>query len=145
MTDPNAQPPYEPPAGQPHRPPAPAPAPSGPLSATDDKQLAMWSHFGGVLGWIPPLVMWLIGKDRGPYTNQEGKESLNFQITMVIAWIALFIVNTILAFIPFIGGLLAFLLFLALLAVQIVFPILGGVRVNAGGAYRYPVAIRFIR
>ncbi|MEO6826267.1 MAG: DUF4870 domain-containing protein [Microbacteriaceae bacterium] len=138
MTDSNTHQPYEPPAGQPGQ-------AAGPYPAETDKQMAMWSHFGGVLGWIPPLVLWLIGKDRGAYINQEGKESLNFQITMVIAWIALSIVNIVLAFIPLIGALIALLLFLALLAAQIVFPVLGGVRVNNGGAYRYPVAIRFIK
>jgi uncharacterized Tic20 family protein len=141
MTDPNAQPPYEQPAGQPQQPIAPA----APFTAAEDKQWAMWSHFGGVLSWIPPLIIWLIGKDRGRLTDQEGKESLNFQITMVIAWVALLIVNSILLFVPLIGGLIGTLLYLALLVVQILFPILGGVKVNGGGTYRYPVNFRFIK
>lgn len=129
MTDPNAQP----------------QAAGAPFSAAEDRQWAMWSHFGGVLGWIPPLIIWLVGKDRGRLTDEEGKESLNFQITMVIAWVAYWIVAGILGFIPILGTLVSLLLFLALLAVQIVFPILGGVKVQAGGMYRYPVNFRFIK
>ena len=130
MTDPNVQ---------------PQAAAGAPFTAAQDRQWAMWSHFGGVLGWIPPLIIWLVGKDRGRLTDQEGKESLNFQITMVIAWVAYWIVSAILGFIPIIGWLVSLLLFLALLAVQIVFPILGGVKVNNGGMYRYPVNFRFIK
>jgi uncharacterized Tic20 family protein len=128
--------------------PAPQPAasqPAAPLTEAEDKQWASFAHFGGVLGFLPPLIIWLVFKDRGPRTNVEGKESLNFQITVVIAWVAYWILSVILAFIPIIGWLLSLLLFLAILAAQIVFPIIGGVKVNGGGSYRYPFAIRLIK
>jgi uncharacterized Tic20 family protein len=167
-----AQPPYTPPAGQvppqygaptgspvppqygtpgagqappPGYAPGPAPAPGAPLSQSDDKLWASLAHFGGVLNFIPPLIIWLIFKDRGPLTNQEGKESLNYQITIAIAWVAYSIVAVILGFIPIIGGLIATILWLAVLAAQLVFPIIGGVKVQGGASYRYPFAIRFIK
>ena len=123
----------------------PAAAPGAPLSQSDDKLWASLAHFGGVLSFIPPLIIWLVFKDRGPLVNQEGKESLNYQITIAIAWVAYAIVSSILAFIPILGPILALILVLAIWAAQIVFPIIGGVKVNGGGTYRYPFAIRLIK
>jgi uncharacterized Tic20 family protein len=172
MSDPNAQPPYDAGAGNPAQPPYTPPAgqvppqygtpgagqvpppaytpgtaasSGAPLSQSDDKLWASLAHFGGVLNFIPPLIIWLIFKDRGPLTNQEGKESLNYQITIAIAWVAYSIIGVILAFIPIIGGIIATILWLAVLAAQVVFPIVGGVKVQGGASYRYPFAIRFIK
>lgn len=129
--------------------PAPQPAapqPAPPLTEAEDKQWASFAHFGGVLGILPALIIWLIFKDRGAKTNVEGKEALNFQITLVIAWVALFIITAILTAVTLgIFGLIAPVLYLALWAVQIIFSIMGGVKVNGGGSYRYPVSIRLIK
>jgi uncharacterized Tic20 family protein len=114
-----------------------------PLPPDQDKQWAMFAHLGGIIGFLPALIIWLVFKDRGPRTNTEGKEALNWQITFTIAMIVAYIVSGILAFIPFlgfIGGLIP----LAVWVANIIFSILGAVRVNAGGSYRYPVALRFI-
>lgn len=119
--------------------------PAAPLSQSDDKLWASLAHFGGILNFIPPLIIWLVLKDRGSLTNQEAKESLNFQITLAIGWIAYSIISVILAFIPVVGWIIGTILWLLLLACQIVFPIIGGVKVNGGGTYRYPFAIRFIK
>jgi uncharacterized Tic20 family protein len=129
--------------------PAPQPAapqPAPPLTEAEDKQWASFAHFGGVLGILPALIIWLIFKDRGAKTNVEGKEALNFQIALVIAWVALFILTAILTAVTLgIFGLIAPILYLALWAVQVIFSIMGGVKVNAGGSYRYPVSIRLIK
>jgi uncharacterized Tic20 family protein len=129
---------------QPYSPPAAAPAP--PFTAESDKQLAMWAHIGGVVWFLPSLIIWLIGKDRGPRTNVEGKEALNWQITFSIAWVAVQILSAILGVVGLgiIGFLLGFVLF-ALWVVNIVFSIIGGVTVNSGGSYRYPINFRFIK
>ena len=125
--------------------PQPAAAPGAPFSQSDDKLWASLAHFGGVLSFVPPLIIWLVAKDRGPLTNQEGKESLNYQITIAIAWVAYSILAIILGLIPIVGPILALILVLAIWAAQIVFPIIGGVKVNGGGTYRYPFAIRLIK
>jgi uncharacterized Tic20 family protein len=125
--------------------PQAATAPGAPLNQSDDKLWASLAHFGGVLSFIPPLIIWLVFKDRGPLANQEGKESLNYQITIAIAWVAYSIVAGILGFIPILGGIIVTLLWLAVLAAQVVFPIIGGVKVNGGGTYRYPFALRLIK
>lgn len=44
-----------------------------------------FSFIGFVLG---PLIVWLLKKDDYPAVNEHGKEALNFQISMVIYYIA---------------------------------------------------------
>jgi uncharacterized protein len=138
-------------------PPAAAPQPAAPLTAAEDKQWAMWSHFGGILWLLPSLIIFLVFKDRGTLTKQESKEALNWQITFLIFYIGLWIVLgiigaivTAIALSSLNGGLLAITGFLWVLpfllwAANVLFSILGGVKVNGGGSYRYPVNFRFIK
>jgi len=117
--------------------PAPAaPQPAAPLTEAEDKQWASFAHLGGILGFLPALIIWLILKDRGAKTNVEAKEALNFQITLVIGYI----VGAILTFIV-VGTIITF----AVWVIGIIFSIMGFMKVNAGGSYRYPFAIRLIK
>ena len=121
--------------------PAPAaPQPAAPLTEAEDKQWASFAHFGNIILLIPALIIYLVFKDRGPKVAVEGKEALNWTINVTGAWIIL----AILSVIPFIGLIFSILLF-ALAIVNIIFAILGGVKVNGGGSYRYPVNIRWIK
>ncbi|MFC0678233.1 DUF4870 domain-containing protein [Lysobacter korlensis] len=119
---------------------------AAPLSESEDRQWASFAHLGGILGFLPSLIIWLVFKDRGAFTNREAKEALNFQITAAIAYIALLILTTILSVVTFgIFGLIAPLLYLALWAGVIVFSILGFLKAKDGVPYRYPVALRLIK
>ena len=89
--------------------------------------------FGSILG---PLVIWLIKKDEMPFVNDQGRESLNFQLTMMIA----FIISAILMFV-FIGVLLIG----ALCIYELIVVIMACIKANDGVLYRYPYAIRFIK
>ena len=121
-------------------------AAAAPLSEAEDKQWASFAHLGGILGFLPALIIWLIFKDRGAKTNVEGKEALNFQITVVIAQVAVFIVNAILTVVTFgIWGFIGWLLHLAVWVLSLIWSILGFTKVNQGGSYRYPVALRLIK
>jgi uncharacterized protein len=144
----------QPTAPQPTTPPPAAPQPAGPLTPAEDKQWASFAHFGGILGFLPSLIIFLVFKDRGTLTRQESKEALNWQITWTAVYIVLAIVlgilSVILAFaLPYPAGelvsrLLGFIIWLPYL-INVVFSIIGGVKVNGGGAYRYPVAVRLIK
>lgn len=123
-----------------------APQPAAPLTPAEDQQWASFAHFGGILWILPPLLIWLIMKARGQKVDTEGKESVNFQITVTIAHVAVFIVNAILTavtlgFWAFIGWLFP----LAVWVLTIIFCVQGGIKVNGGGSYRYPFNIRFIK
>ena len=126
--------------------PPPAAAPAAPLSEAEDRQWASFAHLGGIIGFLPSLIIWLVFKDRGTVTNVEAKEALNFQITMVIAHAAVWIINAILGAITFgLWALVAWLLPLALWVISLIWSIMGFQKVNAGGSYRYPFALRLIK
>jgi uncharacterized Tic20 family protein len=128
--------------------PQPAATPAAPLTEAEDKQWASFAHFGNILV-IAPLIIWLIFKDRGAKTNVEGKEAVNWSITYVIGWVVLFILVSILtaALLFTAPGLITIvgLLPWAWWILNVLFAILGGVKVNGGGSYRYPFALRFIK
>lgn len=88
--------------------------------------------FGNILG---PLVVWLIKKEEFPFVDEQGKEALNFQISMTIYGIIAGILIIVLIGIP---------LLLGLLVAHIVLVIVAAIRANDGESYRYPVTIRFI-
>lgn len=125
-----------------------APQPAAPLTAAEDKQWASLSHFLNIILLIPALIIYLVFGPRGAQTRVESKEALNWTINITGAFIALTILNVILGFIPILGIIWAFLsvlIWVALVVVNILFSILGGVKVNGGGSYRYPVNIRWIK
>ena len=128
-------------------PPPAAPAPAAPLTPAEDKQWASFAHLGGILGILPSLIIWLVFKDRGAFTNVEAKEALNFQITVTIAHIVNWVViGGILAFVTFgISALLSTLLFFAITIVTIIFSIMGFLKAKDGNHYRYPFALRLIK
>jgi len=89
--------------------------------------------FGNILG---PLVIWLIKKDELPFVDDQGKESLNFQISMLIYGAGAGILSLILIGIP---------LLFAIGILDIVLVIMAAVQANGGTPYRYPLCIRFIK
>lgn len=144
---------YPPQGGQPGYQQQPVAA--APLSQAEDKQWAMFSHFGGIIGPLPALIIFLVFKDRGPYVRQESKEALNWQITFAATMIILSILSAIITGIlwsnigswgaaTFVTGLFGFL-YLAVWVLNVVFSVMGGMKVNNNGAYRYPFAVRLIK
>jgi len=128
--------------------PAPAAQPAAPLTEAEDKQWASFAHFGNIILLVPALIIYLVFKDRGPKVAVEGKEALNWTINVTGIVIIGNIVNLILGFIPVIGWIIALLVLIviwAVIIVNIIFAILGGVKVNGGGSYRYPLNIRWIK
>ena len=112
----------------------PAPQPAAPLTEAEDKQWASFAHLGGILGPLPALIIWLIFKDRGPKSNVEGKEALNWGINVA----GVLIINGILSLIliPLTFGIWAIiygLIWLVVVVANVIFAILGGVKVNGGG------------
>ncbi len=112
----------------------------GKLPEADEKTMGMLSHIlGAVTSFIGPLVIWMIKKDESPFVNDQGKEALNFQITILIGYVA----AMILAAIPVIQCI-SFVFIPAISIASLIFGILGGIEANKGVAYRYPFALRLI-
>ena len=110
----------------------------------DARMWAMICHLSGLAGIIlpasgnivAPLIIWQIKKDNNPFIDEQGKEAVNFQISMSIYLIA----SIILCFIC-VG---AFLI-LATIIVFFVFMLIAAVKANNGYHYRYPLTMRFIK
>ena len=148
MSDPNAQDPNDPNAGQqpPQQPYQPAaPVAAAPLTEAEDRQWASFAHLGGILGFLPSLIIWLIFKDRGRLTAVEAKEALNFQITLAIGYVAINILSVFLAAVTFGIGAILSLLILVLWILGVVFSILGFTQAKDGQHYRYPYALRLVK
>jgi uncharacterized Tic20 family protein len=140
----------EPPAATPAPPatdPAPTapsvapytPTPAAPLSESDSRLWAMLGHLGGiVLGFLAPLITWLVFRDRSELVDDQGKEALNFQITVLIGYVICWVLAGVTL------GLLFFLPFL-IWVVNIIFCIIAGLAANKGEHYRYPFAIRLVK
>jgi len=110
--------------------------------------MAMLAHLLGILGPVPPLIIWLMKKDEMPFVADQAKEALNFLITIVIAVVGLVIVDIVLHFIPVLGFILGCLLSLVILAAgvgAIILCIMAAMKAKEGIAYRYPFAIRLIK
>jgi uncharacterized Tic20 family protein len=121
-----------------------SPRPAAPLTEADDRLWASLAHFGGIISVLPSLIIWLVFRDRGPRVRVEGKEALNFQITILILLVGWQIVGGLLFFLlraGFIVGFVSFLLWIA----DVVLSIIAGVKVQQGGSYRYPFSFRFIK
>ncbi len=109
----------------------------------EERNWAMGSHLASIAGFIipfgnvtRPLVIWLIKKEEFPLVADQGKEAVNFQITVLLIGI----VGALLTLI-FIG----FVVLLALAISWIVFTVIAAMRVNEGKAFRYPSALRLIK
>jgi uncharacterized Tic20 family protein len=89
--------------------------------------------FGGIIG---PLVIWLSKRDDSTWVNENGKASLNFQLSMLMYMVLVAPLCLILIGIP---------LLIMLGILKIVFIILASVRASKGEEFKYPLAIPFIQ
>jgi uncharacterized Tic20 family protein len=108
----------------------------------DENMWAMFCHLAALIGFvipfgniIGPLVIWVLKKDEYPLVNENGKEALNFQISMTIYFIASLLLIIVVIGIP----LLIALGFFELIAI-----VIAAIKANEGVTFRYPLTIRFI-
>lgn len=112
--------------------PVPSAAPG-----TDDCNLAMLAHLLGIVSsFIGALVIWLLKKDQSPFVDDQGKEALNFQITVLLGYM-------VAGFLTFL--LIGFVLIPLVMVANFILCILAAVAASKGRSYRYPLAIRLLR
>lgn len=152
-TAPASAPPPPPNAGMLNPTPTPMPPPSdapplgyaapstaiymGPPPDQDSKTMGMLSHLLGILlGFLGPLIIWLIKKDSHPFVNDQGKEALNFQLTLLIGYLIAAATSCV---------LIGMFIFPVVWLVGLILSIMGTMKAYGGEAYRYPLNIRFIK
>lgn len=101
------------------------------------RNMALLCHLLGLLTcFIGPLVIWLLKKDEHSFIDSQGKEALNFQISVTLASIAAGILTFAcigLFLLPVIGVL------------DLVLSIIACVKSSQGIDYKYPISIRLIK
>ena len=116
-------------------PPEPEPEKQEIETNKDSCLLAMWCHLLLILScFVGPLIIWLLKKDDDEFVNDQGKEALNFFITVALANAASLIVFC-----------LAPILIPAIMIVAVIFVIIAAVKSKAGKRYRYPLCLRLIK
>ncbi len=125
-----------------------------PTTESDSKLWAMFSQLAvtlghlvswGFLGWVGPLVIFLIYKDRSRFVRFHAAEALNGAIAVVIAQVVLSIVLGIFGVVTLGFGFALFPLVGAPALVQLVFSIIGAVKANKGEYWNYPLNIRLVK
>ncbi len=125
----------------------PAPASSEhPVGAPPERAERLWAcycHVGG-LAWVLPipfahvvavLVLWLLKKDEWLFVNDQGKEALDFQLS-----VAAYTVGSL----PLCVIRVGFILLVAIAVLELVLVIRAAIRASEGVRFRYPGCIRFL-
>ena len=113
----------------------------------DEKQARNWGmlcHVAAFVGLIiplvgnivGPLVIWLLKREEHPFIDEQGKESLNFEITISICGVIAGILSCL--------GI-GIILGVIVAVVWIVFVIIASIKASAGEHYRYPFALRLVK
>ena len=99
--------------------------------------IALVGLLGNGIGFfIGPLVLWLVKREEHPFIDEQGKEAVNFQLTMMLA----FFVAALLIFV-----VIGIFLLPLLGVVDVVLTIIASMRASTGEHYRYPFSIRFVK
>ncbi|RRN56581.1 DUF4870 domain-containing protein [Pseudoxanthomonas sp. SGNA-20] len=111
--------------------------------SADERLWGLFAHLSTFIGLViplgsllGPLVVWLIKKDTMPFVNDQGKEALNFNITVLIAAVVSGVLTLV---------LIGFLLLMVVALGWIVLSIIAAMAANRGEAYRYPFTLRLVK
>jgi uncharacterized Tic20 family protein len=120
------------------------PSPPAPSTSSDIRTWCVLCHASALLGLffhflghlLGPLIVWLVKRGDSPEVDAHGKESLNFQISMLIYDAVAAILCFVLIGIP---------LLIALWVLNTVLVIIASIQASEGKFYRYPITIRLIK
>jgi uncharacterized Tic20 family protein len=103
---------------------------------SDDRVLAILSHILAIvpgIGILGPLVIYLVKKDDSAFVAANARESLNFQLTIILLYIILFIT------------LIGVLLWWVVAILNTVLVIVATIKASENKIYRYPVSMRLVK
>lgn len=113
---------------------------------SEERTWGMASHLSSLAGFVipfgnvvGPLVVWLVKRESSAFVDEQGKESLNFEISIAIG----FAISVVLMIVG-----IGFLTLFALAILQVILAIMAAMAANSGTHYRYPLlpdALRFIK
>ena len=104
------------------------------VPTADERTWAILVHVLSIFFWIiPSLVVYLAKRDESPYLAEHAREALNFQITMSLLCIGLFITLIGILFL-WVPGIIDFVLC-----------IVAAIRAGDNRLYRYPISLRLVK
>jgi uncharacterized protein len=106
---------------------------------SDERVMGLLSHILAIvpgIGIFGPLVIWLIKKNESQFVGENARESLNFQITIIIGWIIGYLLVAVL-----IGIVILFVLGI----LNVVLVIIATIKASENKIYRYPFNLRLIK
>lgn len=113
------------------------------MASEVENNWGMAAHLSALAGYVTivgfiigPLVVWLMKKDEMPFVNSQGKEALNFQITMMLAAA----ISGILVLV-----IIGIFLLWAVAIIDMIFILVAAIQASKGVEYRYPISIRLIK
>jgi uncharacterized Tic20 family protein len=96
---------------------------------------AGFSYCIGIPGALTVLILWLLQRDKHPFVDEQGREALNFQITMILLYFAAALLMVV---------LVGFVLLPVLAVYQVVVQILAILKTANGEPFRYPFTLRLV-
>src|SRR5262245_16111465 len=109
------------------------------LPTPEERSWGMLAHISSIiaillggLSFIGPLIVWLVKKDQSPFVADQGKEALNFQISVLLASLICGVTCVLAILIP------------VIVVANIVFSVIAAMEANKGIYYRYPYTVRLI-
>jgi hypothetical protein len=123
---------------------APTQTPSGSYGSvvirpanSDEKLLGVVMHALCLIGLpiIGPLIVWLMKKDQSTYLDAQGRELMNFQISLLLYFFISFLLVFVIVGVP-----LLFVLGFG----SLILTIIGLVKAADGQLYRFPLTIRLL-
>jgi len=87
-------------------------------------------------GLVAPILIWKLKKSEMPEIDAHGKMVLNFLISMLIYSLVAFLLTFV---------VIGVFLFFALVAVGVIFPIIGGIKANNGELWQYPLILELVK
>ena len=110
-----------------------------------EKVLAVISHLGGlvVICFLPiiiPFCVWIFKGAESTFVNQQSKEALNFQLSLIIYEVACGILFFTIIAIPFV-----YIAMTVFVITNVICSIIGAVKTSRGITYKYPMNLRLIR
>lgn len=147
------------------------------MLTTNHKNIASFIHIGVFAkyffpfgNFIAPLLIWTINKDRSDFINQNGKQVINFQLSIFLYFITMLLICIPFALhfgfgieeleelkgnitpydlTTFTGSILAFIILgvlaMGLLLLELYATITGAMKASNGETYQYPITINFLK
>ncbi|HEY0475487.1 MAG TPA: DUF4870 domain-containing protein [Kribbella sp.] len=119
-----------------------------PLTPSEERTWAVIAQIGTLvaawlaMGFLCPLAIWLIFRNRSDYVRRQALESLNFQISLLI-YSAIAIVLVLVTF--GLGVLIVIPLVVIGAIAALVVIVMATLAAANGQDYRYPLTIRLVR